>query len=61
MSISEAKRKLYEVIKHFDNVTGAGTNEKEIIVYLKEEQTSFIKEFEGFKVKVEVIGEIKLQ
>lgn len=61
MNIGEVKRKLYSVIKHFDNVVGAGVDDDVIVVFLKEKQQSFITEFEGFKVKTEVTGEISLQ
>lgn len=62
MKIEEAKRKLWNVIKHFNQVGACGINDNTIVVSLMDNSmNSFVSEFEGFKIKVEIVKEIKLK
>lgn len=51
-----------ELFNYNENVRGVGTMaNNQIVVYLKEEDLDFPKEYKGFKIITKVTGEVKLQ
>jgi len=68
MNINEAKKKIAEMVLKYPEVNGIGikeeNNEEYIVIYLSQENENIQKEIpeaiNGVKVKIEIIGNIKM-